>query len=122
MEVYSEIQEFLRLFMREGKPSIDQFFKLRKNTENAHFLFPIASLNLIEEIAVKSIRYQYDEKVCEPLRKRASNGETLTEEEIKKKDTSQNNMDQIESWFRQQIEGNRLRKEFEPFLSLPDTL
>ena len=122
MEVYSEIQEFLHLFMRDIKPSIEQMFKLRKNTENAHFLFPKTTLNLINEIADKSISYRYYERVSEPLRERAFNGENLTEEEMEKKEISLNKMRQIESWFNQQIEGNRLRKEFERFLSLPDSL
>lgn len=122
LNVFDNIEEYFSSFMREGRPSIEEVMKLRAKVRNANFLFPPEPLKFVQEVVNKSFEYQKFYLVREPLRERAWNKEELSEEEVARKDAALERMHAIQNWFLEQIQSERLRKEFSPYISLPQSL
>ncbi|MGX1495568.1 hypothetical protein ACSSV1_000589 [Labrenzia sp. MBR-25] len=120
--IFFQIEDALRQFMRDGRPSFEEAAKLRYNARLAHFLFPPQPLKFVEELVTRALRHRVCDRVWEPLRERSFNGEELSPEEITRRDEALKEMHEIEDWFHAQIENSRLQSEFEPFLKLPETL
>jgi len=122
MLVYNAATEFLRIFMRDGEPNLEDAMALKSKIRNADFLFPEEALGFFEEMVVKSIKHKNAYDKWEPLRARAWEGEALTAEEQERKEQALDDKMEIERWFFEQIETNRLRTELGPYLKMPATV
>lgn len=117
MAVFNAIEDMFRAFYREGEPPLDAAVKLRHATRNAEFIFPDAPLEFIREIIAKSFRYRHLSTVL----RRPQRGIAPAQEDAAR-EQSQAEMNDIEDWFHDQVEDDRLKTEFGPYLRLPETV
>ena len=122
MKVYGAIEDCLAEFLRLGKPEVTAVLKLRYKARNASFMFPEEAFKFVDEIVEKGLKHNLAREIREPLRERAHNEEELTSEEEATKNSNHEIMVEIQRWFMDQISIDRLRKDFEPYLKLPDKL
>lgn len=119
MHVYNAAVEFLKIFMRDGEPNLEDAMALKGKIRNADFLFPEEALGFFEEMVSKSIEHKNAYDRWEPLRARAFDGEVLTAEEQEQKEQALADKMEIERWFLEQITNNRVRTELGPYLKMP---
>jgi hypothetical protein len=122
MDVFNNVEDMFGEFWREGKPPVDAAIKLRHATRNAEYIFPDGPLQFIKEIVAKSFEHKRATNRWEPLRERSFAGELLSDEETVQKETALAERISIEDWFHQQNDNGRLKREFGPYLTLPETI
>jgi hypothetical protein len=122
MAVYFEIEKNLQEFMREGGPPMEATLALRYNARNAHFVFPKEAIAFVDELVEKGFEHHRAELKWEPLRKRAWEGEDLSDQENEALQNALDKKHEIEDWFMQQVQDKRLEAALGPYLILPSAL
>ncbi len=122
METYHEVRQVMTNFFRDGQPSLNDAFKLRNHAQTARFLFPTSVISFLETIADKAFEHHKHGIIWEPLRKRSSKGEELTEQEIVKRDSALDAKHEIEDWFLDLVQSAKFSNVIDPHLKLPDKL
>jgi len=122
MEIFNAIEDMFGEFWREGQPSMEAASKLRHAARNAEFIFPEEPLQFMEEIVTKSFEHRRATTKWEPLRARSWDGEPLSPEEVEQRNQALEKRTAVENWFHQQSDDGRLKREFGPYLKLPESI
>lgn len=122
LETYFAVRKVMANFFRDGQPSIKDAFELRNHAQTAKFLFPPDVICFLEEIATKAFDHNHQQTIWEPLRKRAFEGDELSEDEIVRKEAALKAKHEIEDWFLELVRSSKFSDVIDPHLKLPDSL
>ncbi|WP_169568163.1 hypothetical protein [Sneathiella limimaris] len=118
MEVYQAVIHCFDCFLREGKPNEDAVRQANFLCRQLEFILDEEQIDYIKEISEQSTDFFINQNLREPLRARAFAGEDLSEIEREQKDSYLRKMQEIRTWFRDQIDQNLPRAKFKNILDM----
>jgi hypothetical protein len=122
LETFFAIRGVMNRVFRDGKPTIEDAFRLREQAQTAKYLFPEDVIHLLEEIADNAHEHHRQHQIWQGLRKRATEANNLTDDETKAQKEALDEKYKIEKWFFDLIQGTELNDVLDPYLVLPDSL